>query len=59
MGNSFTRLQSRLAGIIAYETTRATNGFNSTGIISDWPDSFSHNISIRERITHDLEATML
>jgi hypothetical protein len=58
-GEPRTRLHSEFGGVLKYENERALNVFNGTTIISELPDSFSHYITISERITDELIQEMI
>jgi hypothetical protein len=57
-GTAYTRQHSGFGGIMTYEQNRALTVFNATTILSELPDSFSHDISIGERITEELKVKM-
>ncbi len=57
-GEPLTRLHSGFDKVLNYEKTRALNVFNATSLLSQLPDSFSHEISIDERITDDMKEKM-
>ena len=58
-GNAFTRMHSGFGGIIAYEQNRALNVFDATALQSELPDSFSHEISMSDRITDEMIQQMI
>jgi hypothetical protein len=58
-GNVFTRQHSDFGKIIAYEQNRALKVFDSSKLISYLPDSFSHDITISERITPEVLQEMI
>jgi len=57
-GEPLTRHHSGFDKVLKYEKTRALNVFNATSLLSQLPDSFSHDISIDERITDDMKGKM-
>jgi hypothetical protein len=58
-GEPKTRLHSGFGGVIAYEQNRATALFDASELISELPDSFSHDISIDERMNAKMKQKMM
>ncbi|MDH3677078.1 MAG: hypothetical protein OEQ12_02110, partial [Nitrosopumilus sp.] len=58
-GEPLTRHHSGFGGIINYENQRALEIFNATSLLSELPSSFSHDISMSERITDQLIQEMI
>jgi hypothetical protein len=52
-GTAYTRSHSGFEGVVKYEQNRALKIFNAAVLVSDLPDSFSHEISIGERINDE------
>jgi hypothetical protein len=57
-GEPLTRHHSGFGGVLKYENERALNVFNATSLLSQVPDSFSHDISVGERITDEMKNKM-
>ena len=57
-GEPLTRLHSGFDKVLKYEKTRALNVFNATSLLTQLPDSFSHDISIGDRINDEMKGKM-
>jgi len=57
-GDPLTRHHSGFGKVLKYEKTRALNVFDATSLLSQLPDSFSHDISIGERINDEMRGKM-
>jgi hypothetical protein len=57
-GNAFTRAHSDFGKIVSYEATRAVGVFDASSLESVLPASFSHDISISERLSPEMLAEM-
>ena len=57
-GTAYTRQHSEFERVMKYEQKRALQLFNATELISELPESFSYNISIKERITDEVKGKM-
>ena len=58
-GDPRTRSHSGFGGVIDYEKYRALGIFNSTALQAELGESFSHDISIGERITEEMIQEMI
>jgi len=58
-GSAFTRQHSNFGKIIEYEQNRAVKIFDANVLQSELPDSFSHYITISERITDEVIEEMV
>ena len=58
-GDPRTRLHSGFGGVMDYENLRAQSVFNSTALQAELGESFSHDISIGERMTEEMYQEMI
>ncbi len=57
-GDPLTRYHSGFGSILKHEKQRALQVFDATSVLSQLPDSFSHDISIGERINDEMREKM-
>ncbi|HUU47606.1 MAG TPA: hypothetical protein VMW55_02360, partial [Nitrosopumilaceae archaeon] len=58
-GNAKTRLHSDFGKIVDYEANRAVKVFDASSLESELPDSFTHDITMSERLSTEMLEEMI